>query len=777
MHNKHSWFRDYEDVNSPTFNRLGDEPESVVQAIREFNRSSVRSTPGTETRRRPRRSFLSYFARSEDAPGDVAGPEPKAKTSVDGAAVRKWLLAVLPEQSSAEQTPGEDRLVTLEGSEGKVSLTLPIGSRIARLLIRDVSIEGMLRLENLIAPTVRVEIDDVDVDRIVLVDSHFHSLDMTNLGTSDFPGVCVFADRLQLEQDFRIIGGENKFIPDELPKGQPYPFKRKDLFARIDLLDCKARSVQFWQITVNGPHFLAHMRNSGEVHNPALYRFLARGINLIRANLQFALFYEVNSFGPISLRFASISSQTKFEDCRLVGIVLRRPGIDNEENAVLDQYDSDDFRALDGRILDLSRASLGRELVFRTMNDSSSGWINMSHASVEVLSDDHRLWHKQPKRRWFWQTRSCPVRFRLYGFRYGSLAALSLARSGLTLEDSLKTPETDASLKKRLWGYDTPRSGKPAKVSGVGRGASLDQSAEKEPSVGEISPERMVLWLKCQMKEDLGHEFKSQPWTQCARAFSQQGSRSDADELFFERERLWHASLRKKAVFQLSRSWPKSARFLFYWFSYGILNWLPGYGYKNWRTLFLAGVIWVLGACVFASAYEAGLLMQNPDATNKIASDRKFSGPQDARVENFSQSRGGMEPIWLQSATRELGNRVCTSGLLSDCVVTLAEADASSTRSGEKADTVVADSYARFYPIMYSLDLLIPVVEFSQSNYWIPGIEPNADGSVSLPTQTKKSTLYWLDWLWIWYWFQIFMGWYLVTILASSIAGLLERDE
>ena len=84
---------------------------------------------------------------------------------------------------------------------------------------------------------------------------------------------------------------------------------------------------------------------------------------------------------------------------------------------------------------------------------------------------------------------------------------------------------------------------------------------------------------------------------------------------------------------------------------------------------------------------------------------------------------------------------------------------------------------------MYSLDVFVPMINFGQGDYWMPGtpmMSRNGHGAsddiqVVVPLWADK------DWsqkaLWIWYWLELTLGWLLISVFLASIAGFLEKKE
>lgn len=65
-----------------------------------------------------------------------------------------------------------------------------------------------------------------------------------------------------------------------------------------------------------------------------------------------------------------------------------------------------------------------------------------------------------------------------------------------------------------------------------------------------------------------------------------------------------------------------------------------------------------------------------------------------------------------------------------------------------------------FVPVIYSLDVLLPIVDLRQQDFWIP-----------------DATRPW-GWAYlIWFWLSIGAGWVLTTAVAAAVTGLLKTDS
>jgi hypothetical protein len=151
---------------------------------------------------------------------------------------------------------------------------------------------------------------------------------------------------------------------------------------------------------------------------------------------------------------------------------------------------------------------------------------------------------------------------------------------------------------------------------------------------------------------------------------------------------------------------------------------LAGYGYKNHYALYWALGIWLFGALIFGVANQLGQLR-----------------PADPHV--------------------------------------LAEAHYEETG-------IPPRDYEPVKPALYSLDLLLPIVEIGQEQFWLPRDpgEHKADAQAAFP-RLHHSLVPAANWLfggWLpkaYYYFEIAMGWLLVSIVIAGFSGLLghAREE
>jgi hypothetical protein len=97
-------------------------------------------------------------------------------------------------------------------------------------------------------------------------------------------------------------------------------------------------------------------------------------------------------------------------------------------------------------------------------------------------------------------------------------------------------------------------------------------------------------------------------------------------------------------------------------------------------------------------------------------------------------------------------------------------------------------TYPKFNAWIYSLDVMIPVVHFSQETYWVPGYgtrDAEQRDNVAAPeenrsllervTSGREGDGDGLLRLWIFYWAQIIFGYMGTVVIGLGLVGYLER--
>jgi hypothetical protein len=223
--------------------------------------------------------------------------------------------------------------------------------------------------------------------------------------------------------------------------------------------------------------------------------------------------------------------------------------------------------------------------------------------------------------------------------------------------------------------------------------------------------------LQRQPKDWLDEDFRTQPFTQCAKILRTMGNRKAARCILHQRERrrILHADVSSLGFFLRRMT----------------IGLFAGYGYKAGRALAAMAALWIVGTIIFGVAYVNGQMRVASEAV--IASD---------------------------------------------------------TYAAAKLSTPPKD-YEPFKPLIYSLDVMLPIIDLSQKHAWIPRDNGERLGPRSrlhdLPAFSNFSEAvdvaephlsYNTGWLpKIWYWFETLMGWFLTTILIAALTGLLGNPR
>ena len=84
-------------------------------------------------------------------------------------------------------------------------------------------------------------------------------------------------------------------------------------------------------------------------------------------------------------------------------------------------------------------------------------------------------------------------------------------------------------------------------------------------------------------------------------------------------------------------------------------------------------------------------------------------------------------------------------------------------------------TYPEFFPLTYSFDVFLPVIDFHQASYWIPEAslgEPVDQNIDSLSTGIRDGGV-----LLAYFWLQIILGWVLTSLWVAGFTGLVRRIE
>ena len=262
-----------------------------------------------------------------------------------------------------------------------------------------------------------------------------------------------------------------------------------------------------------------------------------------------------------------------------------------------------------------------------------------------------------------------------------------------------------------------------------------------------------IAWLKTQRPEDLtGPNFRPQPWTHLIKVLRRMGHKAEADEvsIAFQDQRRAAGRVQTRFGRLLHRGW-------------GLL---AGYGHKPLQLLTIMAVVWfICGGLYWAAAVKGGFGPSNPLVFNA----EQYDHCRPTRADPPHKDREGkIKPT--------VGNWFWCPEL--------------------------AGEYTTFQPSMYSLDILLPLVDLQQEKDWSPIIptpraaKPNLglpttywmhlrdvfNVKITQPLPPDGGHVPWFSWTAGEFaralmWFQILFGWMASLLLVAVLTGLAQKSN
>jgi hypothetical protein len=220
---------------------------------------------------------------------------------------------------------------------------------------------------------------------------------------------------------------------------------------------------------------------------------------------------------------------------------------------------------------------------------------------------------------------------------------------------------------------------------------------------GPTDAKSRIFWLHKQKPKFLDVDFCSQPWEQLIKVLREMGHKEDAAEVAIAKQE----ALRKAGKI-------KGIKSPLHWL-YGVLI---GYGYRPLRT-----IAWMIGIWFFCSVYF------------------------------YFAANGGL--IAPANPVLHTHSSVAACGVWGDV-----NPDRYWTNC-----TAMPAAYTTFQPWLYSLDLILPLVNLQQDADWAPVVS-NSKGQ----TLTAGVVTRWLMW------FEILFGWMASLMLVAVLGRLVEKD-
>lgn len=237
---------------------------------------------------------------------------------------------------------------------------------------------------------------------------------------------------------------------------------------------------------------------------------------------------------------------------------------------------------------------------------------------------------------------------------------------------------------------------------------------------GPVDAKSRLDWLSRQAPERWKTDFWPQPYEQLSTVLGEMGHEEDARTILIAKERLQRRARRARAKSPALRAGLA--------FRDGILAITVRYGRQPLLALLWLILFWVIGTGVFALAQQSGAIKPNSPVI----------------LRSLEWTMCGLEETesrYMPSSSQTFAGRALTGQNQLSCFL----------------DQPEASSYPEFNSVMYSLDVLLPVLSIGQKEYWRPdSTKPN--GTITLN----------------YYFFQSVIGWALSLLAVAGFSGLVR---
>jgi hypothetical protein len=227
-------------------------------------------------------------------------------------------------------------------------------------------------------------------------------------------------------------------------------------------------------------------------------------------------------------------------------------------------------------------------------------------------------------------------------------------------------------------------------------------------------------WLSRQVPERWGEDFWPQPYEQLASVFREMGHGEDATTVLIEKERLQRRARRRRARHALWRAMLAVKD--------GLLAITVAYGRQPLLALVWLAFFWALGVAVFGYAERQGAFKPNSAVVLR-------------------------SPEWTLCGVDRSEQRFLASAQMA----VDGRAESGQTQFSCFRQQWEASSYPEINPWMYSLDVLLPVLEMDQKTYWRPDPSKPSGGSALS-----------------YYYFQSIVGWVLSLLAVAGFSGIVR---
>jgi|JI7StandDraft_1071085.scaffolds.fasta_scaffold91121_2 hypothetical protein len=226
--------------------------------------------------------------------------------------------------------------------------------------------------------------------------------------------------------------------------------------------------------------------------------------------------------------------------------------------------------------------------------------------------------------------------------------------------------------------------------------------------IGPTDAASRIRWLERQRADQLNEDdWSPQPWEQLVKTLRDMGHPLEATKVAIAKQERMRRAGKVGGPFAQLLHWIYGA--------------LAGYGYRPLRTVRAMLVVWVMAAVAFHFGGQAGYV----GPTTPLFNSPALSGQVEQHCGHGSET--GKTP-WTR------------------CAAMPAE-------------------YTTFQPLIYSLDLILPLVDLQQEADWAPIVEDP-------PGRTLPFGAF-LRWL---MWFEILFGWAMSLMLVAVLGKLVNKD-
>jgi hypothetical protein len=251
--------------------------------------------------------------------------------------------------------------------------------------------------------------------------------------------------------------------------------------------------------------------------------------------------------------------------------------------------------------------------------------------------------------------------------------------------------------------------------------------------IGSLDANGRISWLMSQHKSQLENiGFAPQPWEQLIKTLREMGHPAEAAEVAIEKQRLMRKAGRignrmPRMRFQwawrraLDRGWIKVSNSLARCF-HDFYGWIAGYGYRPSRIIGRLALVWLICGGFYWAAAD--------------------------RYSAF----GPTSPTITSSILYPEASQICGHG----------------NDSGKQRWTeceAIPDEYTTFQPFIYSLDVVLPLIDLKQENDWAPIAEGPLGRDLLVGVMAR----------WV-MWFQILFGWVASLMFVAIVSRLVEKD-